>query len=109
MPISKKIENLPQDLDIDFQLLATELDISAKDLRYLSSIFMEDSLQIEAFEKLCNDIVTDNVEVMSFNDNTLLYNYCNDYVIVHDELGIKYLFFNRSLTQKVESQLYSYI
>lgn len=108
MFISKKIENLPQDLDVDFQLLATELDISAKDLRCLSSTFMEDTLQIEAFDKLCNDIAN-NVEVMSFNDNTLLYDYYNDYVIIHDELGVKYLFFNRFIMSKIESQLNSYI
>lgn len=109
MFISKKISELKQELDIDFQLLATELDISAKDLRYLSSTVMEHALQIDAFEKLYNDIKQNGIEITSFNDNTVLFNYLFENVIIYNELGTKFIIFDNHVTMKIESKLSSYI
>lgn len=109
MYVSKKIVNSKESFDIDLQLIATELDASAKSLKYLSNSLMEDAIAIEAFEKMCDDIENiSGIEVTNFDDNTILYEYLEEPVIIHNVLGIKYLIFDSVNTQKLEFKLNSY-
>ena len=72
MPISQKLNKLSEPLDIDYQLMASELDTSIKDMKYLSKDMMQDAISSDAFDALINDIENiEGVEITSFNDNTV--------------------------------------
>lgn len=49
MPISKKIKELKEPLEVDLQLMASELDTSVKNMKYLSKDMMSDATSIDAF------------------------------------------------------------
>lgn len=109
MSISKKIKYLKEPLDIDLQLLATELDTSANNLKYLSEEQMTDANSVDAFNRLVEDITSgDGIEITSFNDNTVLYEYLDEAIIMYEMLGIKYILFDSMVTQKIENKLNSY-
>ena len=109
MPISKKITDLKELLEIDLQLMATELDTSVKNMKFLSKTILEDAIMLDAFDKLCYDIENiEGSEVTSFDDNTILFEYLDEAVIVHEILGLKYILFDGLITVKIESRMNSY-
>lgn len=108
MSISLKVTSLKEPLDIDLQLMASELDTSVKNMKYLSNEIMDDALLSESFNKLCANIEVSENEVTSFNDNTTLYEYLDESVVVHNVLGLKYVIFDSMITNKIESKLNSY-
>ena len=109
MSISKKITSLQEPLDIDLQLIASELDTSVKDMKYLSKSIMDDAVSIDAFDKLCEDIEHgEGLEITSFDDNSSLYEYLDEAIIIHNILGIKYIIFDSIITQKLENKMNSY-
>ena len=109
MPISKKIKCLKEPLDIDLQLMATELDTSANNLKYLSVEQMTDANSLDAFNKLVEDITRgDGIEITSFDDNTVLYEYLDEAIVMHEVFGVKYILFDSMVTQKIENKLDSY-
>lgn len=109
MPISKKIKCLKEPLDIDLQLMATELDTSANNLKYLSAEQMTYANSLDAFNKLVEDITRgDGIEITSFDDNTVLYEYLDEAIVMHEVFGVKYILFDSMVTQKIESKLDSY-
>lgn len=109
MPISQKVKDMKEPLDIDLQLLASELDTSVKTMKYLSKDLTTDAIATDAFEALVNDIESgDGEEVTSIDDNTILYEFLDEAVVVHTVLGVKYVLFDSLVTQKIESRMYSY-
>lgn len=109
MSISKKIQDLREPLDVDLQLIATELDTSVKNMKYLCAEQMTDANTFSAFNKLIADITqTNGIEVTSFDDNTVLYEYLNEAVVIHSVLGVTYILFDNMITQKLERKLHSY-
>ena len=109
MPISQKLNKLSEPLDIDYQLMASELDTSIKDMKYLSKDMMQDSISSDAFDALINDIENiEGVEITSFNDNTVLYEYLDEAVVVYTNLSNKSILFDSMLTQKIENRMDSY-
>lgn len=109
MPISQKLNKLSEPLDIDYQLMASELDTSIKDMKYLSKDMMQDAISSDAFDALINDIENiEGVEITSFNDNTVLYEYLDEAVVVHTNLSNKVILFDYMLTQKIENRMDSY-
>jgi hypothetical protein len=109
MPISRKITSLQEPLDIDLQLIAFDLDTSVKDMKYLSKLMMNDAISIDAFDKLCEDIERgEGIEITSFDDNSKLYEYLDEAIIIHEILGIKYIIFDTIITQKLENKMNSY-
>lgn len=114
MPISQKVKDMKEPLDIDLQLLASELDTSVKTMKYLSKdlttdAIATDAIATDAFEALVNDIESgDGEEVTSIDDNTILYEFLDEAVVVHTVLGVKYVLFDSLVTQKIESRMYSY-
>lgn len=109
MPISKKITDLKEPLEIDLQLMAAELDTSVKNMKFLSKTILEDAIMLDAFDKLCYDIENiEGSEVTSFDDNTILFEYLDEAVIVHEILGLKYILFDGLITVKIESRMNSY-
>lgn len=109
MPFSKKITTLKEPLEIDLQLMASELDTSVKSMKFLSKTILEDAILCEAFDKLCDDIENgEGSEVTSFDDNTVLFEYLNEAIIIHQILGFKYVLFDSLITMKIESRMNSY-
>lgn len=109
MPISKKIKDLKEPLDVDLQLIATELDTSVKSMKYLCAEQMTDANTLDAFNRLVEDITQINgVEVTSFDDNTILYEYLDEAIVIYSVLGVIYILFDSMVTQKLENKLDSY-
>lgn len=109
MPISKKITTLKEPLEIDLQLMATELDTSVKNMKFISKTILEDAIMLDAFDKLCYDIENgEGSEVTSFDDNTVLFEYLDEAIVVHTILGLKYILFDSLVTSKIESRMNSY-
>ena len=109
MPISKKIKELKEPLEVDLQLMAPELDTSVKNMKYLSKDLMTDATSIDAFDALVEDIERgEGIEITTFDDNTVLYEYLDEAIVIHNVLGVRYILFDSMITQKVENKLYSY-
>lgn len=109
MPISKKLRDIKEPLDIDIQLMATEMDTSVNRIKYLSKNLLTDVFEIECFERLINDIEkNEGLEVTSFNDNTILYEYLDEAIVIHTMLADKYVLFDSMLTSKVENRMMSF-
>jgi len=109
MTISKKITSLPEPLDVNLQLIASELDTSVKDMKYFSKSIMDDAILIDAFDKLCEDIEHgEGWEITSFDDNSVLYEYLDEAIIIYNMLGMKYIIFDSFITRKLENKLSSY-
>jgi hypothetical protein len=109
MPISKKITTLKEPLEIDLQLMAAELDTSVKNMKFISKTILEDAIMLDAFDKLCYDIENgEGSEVTSFDDNTVLFEYLDEAIVVHTILGLKYILFDSLVTSKIESRMNSY-
>lgn len=109
MPISQKLNKLSEPLDIDYQLMASELDTSIKDMKYLSKDMMQDAISSDAFDALINDIENiEGVEITSFDDNTVLYEYLDEAIVVHTNLSNKVILFDFMLTQKIENRMDGY-
>lgn len=109
MPISKKIKELKEPLEVDLQLMASELDTSVKNMKYLSKDLMTDAMSIDAFDALVEDIERgEGIEITTFDDNTVLYEYLDEAIVIHNVLGVRYILFDSMITQKVENKLDSY-
>jgi len=109
MSISKKIKELKEPLEVDLQLMASELDTSVNSMKYISREIMSDATLIDAFDALVEDIERgEGSEVTTFDDNTILYEYLDEAVVVHNVLGVRYVLFDGMVTQKIENKLYSY-
>jgi hypothetical protein len=110
MHISKKITSLLEPLDIDLQLMASELDTSVIDMKYISKSIMNDALTVEAFEKLCEDIEKiEGNEITAFDDNTILYEYMDEAIVLHSISENKYIIFDSLVSNKIENKMNSYI
>lgn len=109
MPISKKIKELKEPLEVDLQLMVSELDTSVKNMKYLSKDLMTDATSIDAFDALVEDIERgEGIEITTFDDNTVLYEYLDEAIVIHNVLGVRYILFDSMITQKVENKLDSY-
>jgi hypothetical protein len=108
--ISKRVVDVKDKLlEVDLQLIAVELDTSVNDMMCLSKDMVSDSISMDAFDLMINDIEEgDGSEITFFDDNTTLNEYFDDSVVIHNALGIKYLLFDKSLLRKIENKLSSY-
>ena len=68
-----------------------------------------EKLGLDAFDALVEDIERgEGSEVTTFDDNTILYEYLDEAVVVHNVLGVRYVLFDSMVTQKIENKLDSY-
>lgn len=105
---AKKLTTMKEPLDIDLQLAAAEIDTSVPRMKYLSNTVMETAFDIEAFKLLWEDIRTNAPEITSIDGNTVLVEYLEEAIIIHESLENKYIIFASSITHKVEEALNSY-
>lgn len=106
--IARKLITLKEPLDFDLQLVATELDTSGKDLVYLHSSLFTDAISYDKFAAFVNDLLTNGVEIESFNDNTVMYEFEEEPIIVHDILGDKYIILDELNARKFETKIDNY-
>ena len=102
---SKKLNELKEPLDIDCQLMASELDISVKDIRCISRNMMQDGIFLDSFDLLKNDIEHKGIQTIYFDDNTILYNYLDDNIIIYSNLNEIIILFDKNITRKIENKL----
>lgn len=107
MKIAKNITEKKEPFEFDMQLVATELDTSAKHLKYVSKETLNEELYVK-FDKLVTEIEKTCSEIESFDDNTVLYEYLDEAVIVHTVFGVKYVIFDSMISKKIEERLNSY-
>lgn len=105
--ISKFLKDLPTPLDIPLQLVATEMDTSGKRIKYLNPDTCSDMILSSKFEQLIRGIEDGSLatEITSIDDNTALYEFESESIVVHTQLGVKWLLFDSAITVKVESVL----
>ena len=105
--ISKFLKDLREPLDIPLQLVAAEMDTSGKRIKYLNPDLCSDQINSERYSKLIEGIESGELgtEISSIDDNTVLYEFEEEAVVIHSVLGVKWLLFDSMITQKVESAL----
>ena len=77
-------------LEIDLQLLASEMDSKVKDLLFFSDYFCEDSEDIEAFNSMWAAL-KELMPESSFDDDTEIYEVEEIIVVTHETLTEKYI------------------
>ena len=107
MKIAKNITEKQELFEFDMQLVATELDTSAKHLKYVSKDALNEELYVK-FDKLVTEIENTCPEIESFDDNTVLYEYLEEAVIVHTIFGVKYVIFDSIISNKIKDRLNSF-
>lgn len=107
MKIAKNITEKQEPFEFDMQLVATELDTSAKHLKYVSKDTLNEELYVK-FDKLVTEIENTCPEIESFDDNTVLYEYIEEAVIVHTIFGVKYVIFDSMISNKIKDRLNSF-
>mgnify|MGYP005876931245 CR=1 FL=1 len=105
---SKKLTTMQEPLETDLQLAAAEIDTSVPRMKYLSNTIMEDALSIRAFQLLWDNIKETAPEITSLDDNTVLIEYLDEAIIIHETLETKYIIFDGAVTQKIEEALNNY-
>lgn len=105
---AKKLTAMKEPLEIDLQLAAAEIDTSVPRMKYISNTVMEDALSNDAFQKMWNDIKMNAPEITSLDGNTVLVEYLDESVIIHENLESKYIIFDSVVTQKIEEAMSKY-
>ena len=107
MPISRFLKDLREPLDMPLQLVATEMDTSGKRIKYLNADICSDGITSDKFVKLIQGIESGEigVEISSIDDNTVLYEFEQEAVVIHTVIGEKWLLFDSAITSKVENTL----
>ena len=105
--ISKFLKDLREPLDISLQLVAAEMDTSGKRIKYLNPDLCSDKITCEKFNKFIQAVENGELgtEISSIDDNTVLYEFDSEAVVIHSVLGVKWLLFDSAVTVKVESAL----
>lgn len=110
MSISKKLRDIKEPLDMDLQLMAAEMDTSVNCIKFISNSILEDGISLDCFNCLVEDIEHgDGVEITSFSDNAIMYEYLDEAIVVYTLLSEKLILFDSSLSVKIESKMNSYI
>ena len=109
--INKKLIELQDQLDFDYNLVSVELDTCSKRLRYLSSNDITDAIQKDAFDAFYKRLKNDDGVVVSFDDNTDMYEVGDEclVVVLHENtVGCKYIIFDIQDAKKVENLVFSF-
>lgn len=104
--IAKKIGNAAYEfgIDCDLQQVANDLDISVGDMRYVDRNSCEDGITSEGFDRFVQQLRT-RVVMTNYDDNTELYDYDGNPVIVCTQLYNQILIFDKDFTKKIENAI----
>lgn len=105
---SKKLIDLQDQLDFDYDVASVELDTCPKRLRYISTTDLSDAQDKDAFDTFFNSVRRDEAIVVSINDNTDMYELSENAVVIilHETQSAKYILFDLQDTRKVEDMIF---
>lgn len=106
---SKRLIELQDQLDFDYNIVSVELDTCPKRLRYISTSDLSDAADKDAFDTFFNSVRHDEAVVVSINDNTDMYELSENAVVVvlHETQTAKYILFDLQDVRKVEDAIFS--
>lgn len=104
--IAKKIGNAAYEfgIDCDLQQVANDLDISVGDMRYVDRNSCNDGITSEGFDRFVQQLRT-RIVMTNYDDNTELYDYDGNPVIVCTQLYNQILIFDKGFTNKIENAI----
>lgn len=106
---SNRVTAIKDEIDIDWQLIAADLDTSVNTMRYLHKDAEYDALKCSQFDALVNDIENvEGIECSSYDDNLVLYEFLGEAVIVYTLSGDKYVIFDTAIAKMIESKMNNY-
>lgn len=105
---AKKLTAMKEPLEIDLQLAAAEIDTSVPRMKYISNTIMEDSFSNISFQRLWDDIKMNAPEITSLDGNTVLVEYLDEAIIIHENLESKYIIFDAAVSHKIEEIINKY-
>ena len=105
---SKKLIELQDQLDFDYDVASVELDTCPKRLRYISTADLNDAQDKDAFDAFFNSVRHDEAIVVSINDNTDMYELSENAVVIilHETQSAKYILFDLQDVRKVEDMIF---
>lgn len=107
---SKRVTIIKEDIDIDWQLIAADLDTSVNTMRYLHKDADYDGLKCQQFDALVNDIEHgEGSECNTYDDNLILYEFLGEAVMVYTLSGDKYVIFDVCIAKMIEARMNSYM
>ena len=106
--INKKLIELQDQLDFDYDLVSVELDTCPKRLRYLSSNDITDAIQKDAFDAFYKRLKTEEAVVISFDDNTDMYEVGDDclVIVLHENQRGRFILFDIQDAKKIENMIF---
>lgn len=102
---SQFLHQIKDSPDFDMQMVAIELDTSAKRLKYLSASKTVDAYENEKFSKFFDKIRNNEVVVTSINDNTDLYELSESSIVVvlYEDLTDRFIIFDIQDAKRIEN------
>lgn len=106
--INKKLIDLQEQLDFDYDLVSIELDTCPKRLRYISTADLSDAVSKDAFDEFYNNVKENEGVVVSFDNNTDMYEIAENslVVILHESQTAKYILFDIQDAKKIENAIF---
>ncbi len=105
---SKNLTDYPGELDFNLQVVSSELDTSAKRLRYFSNEDKDlDAVSINAFNCAWDKVKNEGGLITSINDNTELYEYGDDstIVVLYEELSVRMIIVDKQDVRVIQNIL----
>lgn len=88
-------------VEIDLQLLASEMDASLKELVFLHDAAATDCNDIEFFEKIWHNL-KESVSLVSIDDDTEIYEYGDIVVATHETMTDKFIICRNTEYHKIK-------
>jgi len=106
--ISKKLSELPEQLEFDYNLVSIELDTSPNRLRYISSADLDDAVRKDAFDLFYNNLRQNNAVVVSFDNNADMYEYGDDalVIVLFENESTRFIIFDIQDAKKIENAIF---
>lgn len=104
--ISELLEAEP--LDLDLQLLSSEMDTQVNDLRILTADSLTDAQEVDNFNGLLEKIESEGDFIGDFDDRTTFYFLNEIEFAAHKTLYQNYIIFDKTNKTKVNALFYSY-
>lgn len=106
--ISKKLLDLQDQIDLDFNLAGTELDSHAKRLRYIAASDLTSVEQKDAFDNFWNDVKQNQAAVLSLNQNADVYDvgYECFVIVMYEDIKTKCIIFDIEDAKKIEKMIF---
>ena len=102
---AKNLTDYSGELDFNLQVVSSELDTSAKRLKYLSNEDATDATTITAFTNAWEEINGNGNLIVNINDNTELYEYGDDstIVVLYQDLSLRMIIVDKQDIRTIQS------